>query len=96
MPNLRKYHQEDFLWASDYHGVNQHRFALLYESEARGIFELMLMAAHKMKSNYVVLKGRRRLKRAGEGKRSKEHHEKLVGSDFFWSPLKNNVKIMLH
>lgn len=76
-------------------GQNQCCFALLYEFVARGISELMLVVKQKTKFNYIVLKGTR-LKRTGEGKRSKGHHEKVVDTNFFSSPLTINVKFMLH
>lgn len=77
-------------------GQNQCCFALLYEFEARGIFELMLVVKQKKKLNDIVLKGTRRLKRAGKGKMNKGHHKKLVDTNFFSSPLSINVKFMLH
>lgn len=77
-------------------GQNQCCFALLYEFEAWGIFELMLVVEQKTKFNYIVLKGTRRLKRASERKRSKGNHEKLIDTNFFSSLLRINVKFMLH
>lgn len=75
---------------------NQCYFALLYEFEAWDIFELMLVVEQKKKFNDIVLKGTRRLTRAGKGTRNKGHHEKLVDTNFFSSPLTINVKFMLH
>ena len=49
-----------------------------------------------MKSNYVALKGIRRLIREGEGQKSKDNYEKLADTNLFSSPLTINVKFMMH
>lgn len=56
----------------------------------------MSVVKQKMKSNYVALKGIRRLIREGEGQKSKDNYEKLADTNLFSSPLTINVKFMMH
>lgn len=56
----------------------------------------MLVVEQKTKSDYVALKGIRRLIREGEGQRSKGNHEKLADTNLFSSPLIINGKFMMH